>query len=335
MPTASSNSNDPRNSLVVPRERLRAVFTPDVIRVLASTRNPSEALQYRLEVLTACGPPVADDIISHRIACLRAQRAAWEVYIEAAFACGLLSGARGADVSSRLTGLDDDGFRSAMAECMLCWFLAARLRLPVDGVAAGRNSKELDMKVLLRQGVVGVEVKAPLRERPPSGQAWYGDDADKIQECLRASEQQFGKNQANILVIVPQLRIPMYLHRAALVRATYGESVIVFDMNKGEGRLINRRVKFSPRGKFLNRVRPGGKPLKRDGFPAYRRVSAIVSIEEHDHYTASGIVITHKALVLHNPFAYSTAPETMWAEFPQLVRRGNHMEWTDGRATIV
>jgi hypothetical protein len=252
-----------------------------------------------------------------------------------------------------------------MAECMACWFLAGRMRLGVIGLAEGRGSKLLDMRAVLPDGEAGVEVKAPFREPPVGSMTWLGDDRDKIAQCLLAAEKQFNNDGANILVIAPTLRIPVFAERRVLIRAVYGESVIVSAVNVKEGRLENQRLAFDPHGKFLLRTRPGGKPLKPDGLPANRRVSAILCIEERTFEThpfpadeafvasvtdrerselfriiernqalysshVNKLCMAHDVLVLHNPYAYHPISEATWSDYPQLVRRGDGMVWTDG-----
>jgi hypothetical protein len=39
----------------------------------------------------------------------------------------------------------------------------------------------------------------------------------------------------------------------------------------------------------------------------------------------------HDALMMHNPNALHPLPDEPWGDCPQLVPRGNAMEWTDGQ----
>jgi hypothetical protein len=184
-------------------------------------------------------------------------------------------------------------------------------------------------------------------------------------QCLEAANKQFDDQGTNILVIVPRLRLPMYGSRRDLIKAAYGESVIAFDVNPEAGRLENHRWVFAQRGKFLNTKLPGGRPIKPDGLPAYRRIGAVLSIEEverekyrcpMDVAVAASLVkegrsewnrifkelrdlyfsrdnqirMDHAVLVLHNPNAYEPLDEDLFAEFPQLVVRDDGMVWTDG-----
>ena len=82
------------------------VFTPAVVAKLRRVKTPSPALSCRLRVLAADG--LGPD---HS---LRAYKSAWEVYLLAAFVCGLFGGDHGTDLRARLTGIDDDNFRSAL-----------------------------------------------------------------------------------------------------------------------------------------------------------------------------------------------------------------------------
>ena len=354
-----------RAAAVVPADPLAAVFTAEVLQVWASAKDVEGSLAWRTEILSASGP-IPDDLEAARsLRFRRATKAAWATYLEAAFACGFFDGDRGTELMARLRGTDDDGFRSAFSECLGCWFFAGRMGFAVTPDAPGRNARQLDMAVQLPDVRVGVEVKAPFREPIPPGSIEWGDDSDKIAQCLESANRQFDDDSANILVIAPQLRLPLFSRRHDLVKAAYGETVIAFDVNAKEGRLENHRWQFSPQGKFLGTTRPGGKPLKPDGFPAYRRISTIIGIETkvvekvvdpaHVALLASLVKsgrgelfrmydetrkaynspaneawVDHNVLVLHNPYAYHPIPSEPWNDFPQLICDERGMCWTDG-----
>jgi hypothetical protein len=78
----------------VPKEPLWAIFTPKVIDTLRRIENPSSFLDFRLRVLAAGGPNSA----TWPGQSLRAYKSAWEVYLFAAFACGLFEDPHGADL---------------------------------------------------------------------------------------------------------------------------------------------------------------------------------------------------------------------------------------------
>jgi len=230
-----------------PDDVLRVIFSPEVFARLDSARNPSESLSFRLRVLRAHGPYPCDPWAASELRFLRAWKAAWSTYLYTAFACGMFEGDQGRDLRARLTGVGDADFRSAMSECLTCWFLAGRLKLTVNPRALGRKGKKLEMLIEFGDGDVGVEVKAPLRERPVSG-VWHGDDADKIVGALRAAERQFDKSRRNILVVVPSLGRELFSHREPLVRASYGETKITWQMNTETGEGGPTKIKFFPEG---------------------------------------------------------------------------------------
>jgi hypothetical protein len=128
------------------------------------------------------------------------------VYLLAAFACGLFEDPHGADLRARLTGSDDENFRSAMSECLAAWYLAGRLRLRVEPRPEGRPGHPLEFVIKLSSGDINVEVKAPYRQI--TDDAWWGDDADLLQSVLRNANKQFEAGARNLLVIVPELRSP-------------------------------------------------------------------------------------------------------------------------------
>lgn len=351
-----------------PRQCLREVFSFEVLEIWQRAVPPSENVQFRLKVLEACGPYPSDPIRAAELRRFRAIKAAWDTYLFASFACGMFEGDKGSDLLARLRGTNDDGFRSAMAECMVCWFLAGRMRFPVDPCAAGRNGKNLEMRAHVDGSWIGVEVKAPFREtpKPPPGKnavVWWGDDADKIDQCMEAANRQFDDNTSNLLVIVPSLRMRVFSHRRDVVKAAFGQSKITCPINTHTGEAAGpTEVRFFPEGKFLNTSRSNGKPLKPDGLPAYRRISAVLCLEERlmERYpephpfvlldkkrrgeiwpvweeayrlhlgAGNTMWVEHDVLALHNPNAYHPLSQETWCNFPQLVPVDGEMKWTDG-----
>ena len=179
-----------------PSDPLREVFTGDILNAWRRASAWSDALKLRLQVVEACGPYPSDPSTADKLRSLRAIKAAWEAYLFAAFACEMFTGEKGKDLLARLRGINDDGFRSAMAECMTCWFLSGRMKLPVNACAPGRAAKNLEMRIVVEAAEIGVEVKAPFREapKPPPGKStvcWVGDDAAKVARCLDSANKQF------------------------------------------------------------------------------------------------------------------------------------------------
>ena len=104
----------------VPNDQLRSIFTPDVIRRLQKRlsqpfrhEDERERLLTRLNILTVRGEisRSTPGHIQHAVKVWRAYKAAWDTYLHAAYACGLLSGKNGVDIIGRLTDTDNDNFQ--------------------------------------------------------------------------------------------------------------------------------------------------------------------------------------------------------------------------------
>ena len=350
-PKVQPERTQPVVLITPPPNPLKEILPEAVIRGWKRSQNPSEHLLLRWQTLEADGTyPVG-------MRSLRAQKAAWERYLEAGFACRMFEGDKGSDLRGRLTGIDDDNFRSAMAECLVCWFFAGRMRLPINPSAPGREGKNLEMTVFDDDRDIGVEVKAPYR---PHRDVGWGDDSDAIEGVLEQAEKQFDKGQPNILVVVPSGRLQFCASRKPLMRALYGRSKITFLVSKKTGAAVTEpKSEFFAEGKFFNNKRPGGKLFKpRDSMPAYQRVSALMCIEERvvesdpeaallsprgdderreaDRRIAQNrIWIEHEVVVLHNPFAYHPIRTDLFQEFPQCVPAESKMIWSDGHSTVV
>lgn len=345
--------------LLEPPENVFADVFPSDVRQLWCQIGTKE-LKRRLDVLGACGPYPTDvrDALSLRY--LRAEKASWEAYLFTAYSCGMFKGDKGKDLYARLRGKDEDCFRSAMSECLACWFWAARMRMPVNPNAPGRNGKNLEMGVMVNESEVGVEVKAPQRDRVLNGVS-FGDDSDIIAELMNNASKKFEESRSNLLLLVPRLRCQLFTQRRDLLKAAFGESKITWPVNMETGEGGPTEMVFFPEGKFLKTQRPGGRNLKHDGLPGNRRISAILVIEEvwterypfpnpfdlldetrsqdwpawerqrELHWSDQNCVwVDHKVLVVHNPHAYHPVSHDAFARFPQLVPVGDIMKWTDG-----
>ena len=316
-----------------PRDPLLAAIPPEVRDEWRW--NPTQELIWRLEGLCACGPRPSSDSQAVRLMFRRARRAAWETYVYCAFACGLLEGERGIELRGRLASSNADDFRSAMAECLTCWFLAGRLGLPVTGDAPGRKGKNLDMTAFVGGQGVGVEVKAPHRDRPTEGEAWWGHDADLLARCLDRANRQFPGNGANVLAVVPELRTPVSLFRVQLVTALYGQEVITFPVDTRTGsRAGPVTTQFRPDGRLLRRRQPSGAFVKADGTPGFTRVSAVIVIEEVPRDLGwsrnNEAWIDHNVLVAHNPHARHPLSPDLFREYVQFTDMGSGYGWSDG-----
>lgn len=129
----------------------KKVFPKKVIEQLRNMAHPTDQLQDRLKKIT--GRPKN----------FLPWKRAWVDYIEAAWAGGMFDGDDGKELLARLRGVDDEGFRSAIAECFACWFFAKQLELPVSPRPQGRPGKKLEFLVQFPTGSACVEVKAPYR----------------------------------------------------------------------------------------------------------------------------------------------------------------------------
>ena len=301
---------------------LHAIFTPEVVERLRETRTPSPSLLYRLDVLSACGPSPSDPEEAHWLHRLRAKKAAWDTYLSAAFACRLFAGEQGNELRARLTGRDDDNFRSGMAECLACWFLAGRLGLTIGPRPSGRRGP-LDMLIELPDGDIAVEVKAPFHET--TMEVWHGDESDILKSCVDSANKQFNDDARNLLFLVPELRLSVFDRPRSLIKALYGQEVIAvpIDVRPG-GPAGPERLEFKPDGKFL---RTG---IKDDGSRAFTRVSAVICVEENckeGKNLINPVWIEHSALVVHNPYASKSVPDDLWGSCVQFAPENGILRW--------
>jgi len=239
--------------------------------------------------------------------------------------------------------------------------MAGRKRYPVFADMKGRDEKVLDLGVTINDIKTGIEVKSPFRERPDT--EWSGGESDKIVSAIEQADKQFDDSTPNLLVVVPELRVPIRWHREYLLHACFGSSVYRGEFDPSAGRARNFKFEFDPAGKFFRTTRPDGKVMKADGFPAHRRISALLCIEEFvEHmcpmpdYRAFAIPdlpvdirdalldqhwryhrpdnqtwIDHAVMVVHNPYALHPLSQASWNEFPQFVFDTDGVgQWTDG-----
>jgi hypothetical protein len=351
-------------SILPPHDVLADVFTADVCNRWRD--KPADNLTRRLNILAARGSGVSNDRQAVERRGWRAWKAAWETYLYTAFACGLLEGHGGADLRRRLANRKEEQFLAAMAECMACWFLAGKHRLPLSVDAPGRNGRNLEMQVAIGGMDTGVEVKAPY-EKTRGEEFSFGDDTHKISRALKAANNQFRDDQPNILIIAPSFHRPVFSQRNVLVKAAFGQSKMTWQVNLTTGQASEPASKFFPDGRFLNTTTSKGATLKPDGLPGYRRVSALVCLEEeirelYPHPSPLILVhpgvrselwpawveareqyfrddnrawVEHNVLVLHNPHAYHSISQEAFKRYPQLVPTGDVMSWTDGKEVIV
>ncbi len=309
---------------------IRAIFDEVVLDGLFAIRMPTEALRRRLQILTACGPAPSDRRAADTLNYLRGRKAAWEAYFSAAICCGLFDHPHGMDLRSRLTRRDDEGFRSALAECMACWFLAGKLGMSTRGYPGGRNGRQLDLETRHASGILRVEVKAPFRALPLEG-AFYGNDADMIRGHLSNANEKFHPDECNIVVFVPTLRRHVFRNRDNLTEALFGHQVMRFAIDRQDGSLVGEPWSdFLSDGAFLRRIKKA-EPHSKASRPGFTRIGAVLSIEERPVERRSGqINIEHDVLVVHNPYASRPISQSIWKECVQFLPHGPVMAWTDG-----
>jgi len=112
---------------------------------------------------------------------------------------------------------DDDNFRSAIAECAACWYLAGVRRFAVKPEGKGSGSHKPDLALSLPDGDIAVEVKSPFNE---ASEAY--DHSAPIAACLDQANKQFRKDAPNILCLVPAMTPRIFETRHFLVKAFNG-----------------------------------------------------------------------------------------------------------------
>lgn len=159
---------------------------------------------------------------------------------------------------------------------------------------------------------------------------WYGDDSDLLASALKSANAQFERGVRNLLVLAPEVRMPIYRDRGQLARAFFGQPILTFPVDVTKGHAVGpTTTEFTPDGSFLNPKTPKGKLVKPDGTPAYTRVGAVLTIEE-DLQPGSLPWIDHKILLAHNPYAEAPLPTDGWGSIPQLLEVAGEMAWNDG-----
>lgn len=318
-----ANENEP--AAAAAPDLLTTLFTADVVERLTKRQNPSDELRYRLRVIAATDPDGVDAGTRFVNRGLLAHRASWGEYIGATEAADFLD----ADIKARLVGEDDDGFRSALSECMVCWFLSERLGLAVSGRHEGRPGTAIDFGVEREDGRISVEVKSPYVARP-KGNIWFGNHVHVVQPTVDNANKQFAEGKLNVLALVPLVDAPLLAGRREFVEAFLGEQKIVMTMDVKRGRAVgDPRAEFFPTGKLLKRWPDAAR---------FTRIGAILVLKEFVKPLdiVEGIFETIRSwFVIHNPNCPNPVPADIWGDCPQLVldeiEGETFMRWTDGK----
>lgn len=296
------------------------IFTDGAIARM-KTAPQTESLAYRVAAITLVQPP------GHNVPWLGAQRKAWTNYLDAAFRCRLFADPHGKDLTRQLTSVDDDQFRSAMAECQAAWYLSMKLGLKVSAKPPGEGNKVLDLLARLPDGNdVHVEVKSPLREGIADGVARELDDSDILEDRLADASRKFKKRTSNLVMLVGRLTLGVHARRFFL-KAFYASEKMVIPI-LANGTTGPARIEYDLTGLFL-KVWPG------EEGPRHTRVGGVLFVQDDISSpvsTESQCVyrVDNNALMMHNPRALQPLPEEPWGDCPQLVLRDDVMEWTDG-----
>ena len=298
---------------------LSEVFPPEYVDSLR--RRQGDHARRLLDILTSGLPLPSDDEKRWHAQFRVAERSELAACLSAAKRCGLLDG----DLLGRLRDRHSSQHRSALAEARACRFFNEARGLSLQPRPQGRGGKVLDFGATLTSQNILVEVKAPYVPVPESG-SWSGDDAGVLQECLEEANTQFAEERANVLVIVPSLRTPLYAHRLQLVKAFIGRPVMNLTIDVSTGQAIGDvSPGFVRSGRFVALYPDGaGEPRRR-----FTRVSAVLTIEPWRQLDDHAVRVDYDVLVVHNPFGQVRLEPGFFGDVPELVPKGSHMEWTD------
>lgn len=295
------------------------IFTSDVIAALSALRREDVAINgrdvaRRGRILASKDPSAPSG--------MRALRAAWVQYLAAAGSVGLLDDA---DVRARLSGADDDGFRSALAECATAWFLVQH-GFAVQPRPEPSSARGVDLLARAGDLDIYVEVKSPYVPRP--NHSWAGDDSDVLLRCIKdAGRGQFKKDRANLLVVVPALRVEIYNDRSQLLKAAIGEDALAIPISLDDTPAPPSYPTFLQTGKLARPRRATDGAFSTD----LTRVSAILSLEHRfRHVSDDETEVLHSSVVVHNPFATVPIPPAILGDHPQWVHGDGKMWWSDG-----
>lgn len=300
---------------------LSRIFTPEKLDRLRQVREKSDWLQYRLDVFSASGPLPMRRRLAELVSKLRAQRAAWDTYLCAAFESGLLDGRAGKELEQRITSPDDECFRGAMAECLACWIIRTKFKTNVRRQEAGADFLIGD-NLQLR-----AEVKAPWNLGPSISELGFvAADHLALRKALQDANHQFSKGTQNVLVLVPALRLFQSL-RFELVQAFIAEEKVVIPLWLGP----KKPAPGPPRSVLV----PDASFTKKWPDHRYTRVGAVMCILERSveaRFGSAAPRIDHDVLVLHNPHALRPVPHEIFSRVPQFVETDDGLVWTDGAA---
>lgn len=253
---------------------------------------------------------------------LHGQRQMWADYLDEAESVGLVANP---SFVSRLTGTDDDNFRSALGEAMTVYYLNRELGMSMKANPESTVSGERSVDLVGQAGTqdVHVEVKAP--HVPRTGKNFSGDP-EAILGAIRSAGGQFKKGRANILVVTPLLRVEVYDNRHQILKPTIGERALAIPIQMEGSERQESYPTFVQDGKLaMPRYNSSGVFA-----PNFTRIGVVMSIENRYRHVDNGPnTLGHAAVVVHNPFAEVPIDPAVFGDVPQWVCIDGMMHWTD------
>ncbi len=250
----------------------------------------------------------------------------------------MFNGDRGEELLRRLTGTDDNHFRSALSELVACYVLAKNSGSSLIPDPDGRNGKTLDFRVCAPCGQISVEVKKPLSIRVDDptfdGSDWTSNFGKRLERALKDANSQFADAEPNVLVVVGLvIDRSMDWDREDFRRELYGTPAMSGPMNRHDKSGREPPEEFIPSGAFMRRQDKTGTLLKSDGRPANRRISAVISLSEYYEEGVTELTpiereVNHSILVFHNPYCLHPLPNGFPNGWRQFRLSGETMAWT-------
>jgi hypothetical protein len=268
----------------------------------ASASAHAEHVRHRHDVLSAHGAGPGEPAHARRQRRLRAQRAVLDAYIEAAYVCGVLD----EQLTERLRAIDPSVHSAAVATCLACWVFGGMLGCRVSSRSVGGG---VELGVSSLSDTYAIDVRIP---------ELTADGAHGITSALAASPRRAAPHAKNLLVLVPSFRSAQRTDRAVLERALVGD--LATDAQGGTGWLAERPEVSAVVVIEVLETSGSDEPTEPGDLGAWtpRRTTP-----DSDLWPEHGVV------VVHNPFASAPTKDTTFARFPELVKRGNSLVWTD------
>lgn len=292
---------------------------------LSETRDAIHAIELRLSVPFATGPQPSDSDAKWRMYRDRIIRAEWECYFDAAQTVGMFSGEQGSNLLKALRSSKIREFKSAIAECMVCWILAGRYRYRLKPYVETSGKKDVEFLATTPDLSAFTEVKAPYKAVPNGLFRSIGPYKRIAGAVLRASEK-FVAGHTNVVFVVPAIDgiFNEADERRAYFEAVYGRSAIAWSVNKVTGMPGPTEVVFQRDGRFLKG--------RKNGRPAHTRVSGLVGVSRviRGDIEAGDAWVDHRLLVLENPNAVVGLDKSFLSDAPRLTVVEGQLCWSDG-----